>query len=476
MAVVLFLMATWILLGIFQFFFHPKTFEGLKKVRGVAKMSVLGIFLIPLSLIFDEFFWWMIIVYVILGAFIFFSIIRLVKPFGEIPQPTGKFSVGKVNFELIDDSRKEVFGKDNDKSRRFMVSAWYPAEATTEAPIRYTEYPEQYMKAYKKMFGIPESFFNHISLIMSHSVSNAPIAKEISKYPTLLFSHGYGGFENQNTCLVEELASHGYIVFSLSHPFDSGVVIFPDKTEMYYEETSKLTSKQKREGVKKTKTLHENNANAKTLEEKIEILKMYNFALYDDLKERNSLDMWIKDTQFLLDQLFNSESSQIPINIRGHVDLKKIGAFGHSYGGTTAGEICLLDDRVGAGINMDGLQWDYGHVLEKFMGKPFMCMYSEGGKKMNDVLYLQSTAPCYSLTINGTEHMDYSDATLFFGALRRIGLRITGKIKGKKMIEFINRITLKFFDKYVKQVEEKEDLIVNFANKHPEIELDVRYT
>ncbi len=37
----------------------------------------------------------------------------------------------------------------------------------------------------------------------------------------LIFNHGYECYPAQNTALLEQLTSHGYIVFSIAHPYDA---------------------------------------------------------------------------------------------------------------------------------------------------------------------------------------------------------------------------------------------------------------
>ena len=46
--------------------------------------------------------------------------------------------------------------------------------------------------------------------------------------PVVIYSHGYTSFPGQNTALLEELASHGYIVYSVQHTYDSSPVAFPN--------------------------------------------------------------------------------------------------------------------------------------------------------------------------------------------------------------------------------------------------------
>ncbi len=48
------------------------------------------------------------------------------------------------------------------------------------------------------------------------------------RFPVVLFSPGSGGARTQNTAWAEELASHGYLVAALDHPYDSAAVVLTD--------------------------------------------------------------------------------------------------------------------------------------------------------------------------------------------------------------------------------------------------------
>ena len=66
-------------------------------------------------------------------------------------------------------------------------------------------------------FGIPKYLMNNLSNINGNSWSEAQPVNE--KFPVLIFSHGIGGLKTQNTTQMEEMASHGYVVFSCDHPY-----------------------------------------------------------------------------------------------------------------------------------------------------------------------------------------------------------------------------------------------------------------
>ena len=66
----------------------------------------------------------------------------------------------------------------------------------------------------------------------------------------------------------------------------------------------------------------------------------------------DSLQVWANDTAFLIDQLEIPNNPYIPSIVRGSLDMEKIGVMGHSFGGTTAEEMTLIDPRVQVGISI----------------------------------------------------------------------------------------------------------------------------
>lgn len=48
------------------------------------------------------------------------------------------------------------------------------------------------------------------------------------RFPVVLFSHGLASTRIQNTAMMEDLASHGFICAACDHTWDAAVVRFPD--------------------------------------------------------------------------------------------------------------------------------------------------------------------------------------------------------------------------------------------------------
>jgi len=71
----------------------------------------------------------------------------------------------------------------------------------------------------------------------------------------------------------------------------------------------------------------------------------------DDRREQKVVQ-WARDMIFALDRLTALDRGDGLFSRR--LDLARVGAFGHSFGGQAAGTVHLLDPRFRGGINLDG--------------------------------------------------------------------------------------------------------------------------
>jgi hypothetical protein len=150
---------------------------------------------------------------------VFAAALPALFPVFRVPQPTGPYAIGTTRMCFVDNSREETFTPDTTDHRELLVQCWYPAETDTSAK------PESFWQPAgeigKSLFGKAGFLFDHLNLVKSHSYANAPMSRAQSSYPVLIFSHGYNVFPAQSTVLMEALASHGYIVFSIAHPYEA---------------------------------------------------------------------------------------------------------------------------------------------------------------------------------------------------------------------------------------------------------------
>src|SRR5262249_41166408 len=69
--------------------------------------------------------------------------------------------------------------------------------------------------------------YDAIADVETHAtVDAAPLAGRA--LPAILFGAGYGGVASAHAALVEDLASHGFVVLAVAHPYEATFVRFDD--------------------------------------------------------------------------------------------------------------------------------------------------------------------------------------------------------------------------------------------------------
>ena len=151
-------------------------------------------------------------------------------PVRQLPAPTGQHPVGVRDFVLTDYDRMGVFSASQQTPRRLLVRVWYPASDVADLSARpyFTE-----QEAVTTATGLGSAFglgfvLQYIKHATTNSYVGAPLANIQQPLPTVFYSHGYTSFAGQNTALMEHLASHGYIIYSVHHSDDGSAAVFPD--------------------------------------------------------------------------------------------------------------------------------------------------------------------------------------------------------------------------------------------------------
>ena len=378
----------------------------------------------------------------------------------QLPQPTGPYSVGTAYFDFVDETRPESFTDDPKDHRELLVRVWYPAQPVVGAKPEpfWGKDTKEVVQRLAEFMRLPKGTFDHLALVQSHAYTDAPLSKSKSSYPALVFSHGYiPGYLSQNTVQMEELASHGYVVFSIGHTYETVVNIFPDGRAVPFNMAG-LQAFAKDLG--KTRELNVKYAAASDLAEKEAILRQ---ILAESPSFSESLRIWTADIRFVLDELEKMNSGKRKSMFAGKLDLKRIGVFGMSFGGLIAGQVCSIDQRCKAGINLDGQQYgDLDHPLEH----PFMFMHSDDAGHLNRLFYERAKNDTYYVIVKGTKHFNYSDFSLFSPDYKKAGL--LGPIDGGRMERIMSDYVLAFFDKYLKGKD--APLLKGPPANYPEIE------
>ena len=285
------------------------------------------------------------------------------EPTLVMPALTGSFAVGTRSFGLVDKSRREP-GSQGREPRSFVMQLWYPR---THGKGKREPYMPPKVAAYiGASAGLPPSIFTRLKLA---AVSNAQPLHRAGGWPVVLFSTGYGVERQLYTGLVQDLASHGYVVAAIDHPHDANIVAFPDG-----------------HAVRIGKVGQSGNAIAK------------------------ALTVRIADTRCVLNTLARLNRGTPKTAFSGQFDLAHIGMFGHSLGGAAAAATMLVDQRIRAGVDMDGFL--FGKVATAGLKRPFMLFAGDPGFRRQPNLaafWSHLTGLRYAVDFEGAAHFAFTD-------------------------------------------------------------------
>ncbi len=336
-----------------------------------------------------------------------------------LPPLTGPYPVGTFSRLLTDPTRTNQVRRTN---HQFMVTFWYPTDRVGgRRPVPYVD---------GALAPSLSSFYNGIpvnSAFYGHALTNSALLRPENKWPVLLYSPSANSHRRENVFLVEELASHGFVVLGVDHreTFNS---VFPD---------GKLVQGQVL------------NVNAVTQK------------VFDDaLKDR------VADVRRVLDELdlLNAEGVW-----QGALDLEKIGALGFSLGGATAAQLCKTEPRVKAGAGFDGIFGDPS-LLTNPLTKPFLFLRADENDvalfgRPDDRRRVIEAMPRdgHFIQTIGTIHWSHSDVPLIADKASfesRFNLARHPTPPALRLVEVTSKVVLSFFKRYLTA---QDDLILQNA-------------
>jgi acetyl esterase/lipase len=370
----------------------------------------------------------------------------IVFPVPRLRQPSGDFNVGTQIVYIRDSLREEIYTEDPSDVRELNVQIWYPAAEGSEGDLApYMANLDLAGPAFARFLGLPSFVLNHVNLVKTHSIQDAPVAPAGGPYPVLIFSHGWGGTRTQSTFLMEELASQGYVVAAIDHPYGALVTVYPD---------------------------------GRVVEQKEDILSDQLADGAFDRSAKGLVSGWSADTQFVLNWLEAANSQESGDLLSGHLDLDRVGFLGHSTGGGNAVQSCWAESRCDVGFAMDAwLEPVSDAVIESHINQPFMFLWSEewGSDEdenmgLFDGVFGGLSGGGYSLEIAGTRHYDFSDLPLLSPLSPWFGLK--GPIDGRRVLDIISRYAVAFFDSQLKG--EGSELLAGPSTEYPEVKFQIK--
>lgn len=250
-----------------------------------------------------------------------------------LPVPDGRYPVGTVSLELTDRARANPWAA-SPRYRQLMVSIWYPATDTRRYPLAPQMLPGAAAHfgsadGAAQNYDVPPGSVDWAATLTSGHEA-APAARHGAQFPVVLYSPGLGEPRTWETTLVQDLASHGYIVVTIDHTYETSEVEFLDG-QVIDSQLAMWAAQAEKTGT------------VLALLEKIVAVR-------------------VADVRFVLDELAALDADRdpdvghqpLPPGLAGALDLHRVGMFGVSAGGFTAAQAMDEDPRIIAGIDMDG--------------------------------------------------------------------------------------------------------------------------
>ena len=323
-------------------------------------------------------------------------------------ETTGEYELAQAEAILIDESRPETFEQDGSKR---------------EVPIHFY-FPENISDFQEKTL------------------------------PLVIFSHGAFGYYQSNTSTYMELASHGYVVVSLDHPYHS----------FFTKDTSGKTVTVDPVFFKTALSVGGSDVpESEIYDITSEWMRLrtadMNFVI-DELKKAGS------DNSLSTAWFFDDQDKDILIFVLNATDFDKIGLMGHSLGGATAVTVGRRAD-ISAVIDIDGtmLGEETGvedgivQINEEPYETPLLAIDNEEHHQAevdaarNSYAYANNivlkNATCgYETYFKNAGHMNFTDLPLISPALSN--MLGTGSVDPGECIDTMNSIILRFYDCYLK--------------------------
>jgi len=310
----------------------------------------------------------------------------IIFPQHPLPKVTGGYEVATITDTYVDKNRIEEF-TDSGENRFVNVEFWYPKNAD-------------------------------------------------GTYPLLVFSHGAYGIKTSNSSTYTELASHGYIVVSIDHPYHSFYTRSEDGTVVMVNSDFSQEVTNKNKGV------------------------------YSNEEKYNLIQKWMKlrtdDMNFVIDTILKkSKNDNDPLYRQ--IDTEKIGVFGHSMGGAASVWLGRERNDISAVVNIDATFFSelvYKKEIDDFVASskdfttPLLNIYSDDVWRQleSNSIYIANNLKnehfkeAHTVHIQGAKHLSLTDLPFFSPILANIIQGGKADIDQSYCIETENELILKFFD------------------------------
>ncbi|WP_267883094.1 MULTISPECIES: alpha/beta hydrolase family protein [Streptomyces] len=333
-----------------------------------------------------------------------------------LPAPTGPYPVGMVPLHLRDTSRPDPAAGPG-RFRELMATVWYPARSADA---------DAYPLAPWMTDGALRAFLADTGFALDPSLApltsghqGAPVHRTGHRLPVVLFSHGSGSHRADHTVIAQELAGHGYAVVTVDHTYDA-FTEFPDGTVSTPSDTVPVYPR-------------DHAADARFLLDCVEGLAA----------GRNP----------------DVDGRALPAGLLGGLDPDTVGMFGWSKGGTATALAMGADQRIRAGLAIDG-PMIANPAPTTDLDRPFMMMTADFARAVNpaaQTFWTHLRGWRLDVQATGAVHSSYGDnMTLIPQAAKLLGLpdqqvrQMVGTLDPDRGIRIQQAYPLAFFDLHLR--------------------------
>lgn len=291
-------------------------------------------------------------------------------------EPIGKYPVGVRKYDT-------GYTKGVLRPRRVPLTFYYPSKAwDKECPYRNAQYQRL----------SPDPPDNGVHTFCGE---DAGLIDEPVKLPVVLYNHGLSGHEMESTVLCADIASMGYLVVSIGHPYGATIVTYIDG--------SRFTNPEPFEEIR--------------------------FHL-DRIEP-----LWYEDILVSMDHL--KEMNDCNPIWKGRMDLNSIGVMGVSFGGCCSVAAVLKNADLTYAVNIDGSMFVQPEYI--FKDKPIYIMCSPLNHKSHVPLTQNGCTNVIVDKVKKVSHYEFSDG-IYLSDKGKSNREWAGRIsraRAEKILDFI---------------------------------------
>ena len=339
--------------------------------------------------------------------------------------------IGTRCIGVKDSSRKDLLSPTGE-NRRITVRFFYPGieDEGREPTVLLTK---DKIKAYGADPELTARYNQRVKLY-----HDLPIKEGC--WPLILYSHGYSSCAESNSDLCMALAQQGYIVASISHPYEASETVFEDGTVIRLDKTvMRKMLKPFVPGLIDQLTLLKKKLTA------TEALKAFDThqRKYESFMLGRIVE-WAEDDRLAIRKIHEMAEDEQSFLYHKIDFTHGIGATGHSFGGATAYYHCLYDDEITCGVNMDGGL--FGDYHDEVNHKPFMQIINPLNYNVVTRCLFYHDKAVHFLTFKDMKHIGFCDAKFLTDNAKRVGTS-----DPVTTMDTLNAAHIAFFDRYLKQ-------------------------